>query len=120
MSVVTLPTTAAFRWDTALARISDAVEKTSDPRLALHLATAQAMAASGLSPRWADRIAAIQVLAERRADLAVTPAGRVRYLAAADAAEVLLFEAERVHGLVPSQAAQDAIAALAQADVEEA
>ena len=114
MSVHTLPTTAVYRWDTAQGRLVDSVTASADPRLSLHLATADAIAATGLSPRWADRIAAIQVLAARRADRTATAAARVIYLDAADAAESLLFEAERIHGIVPSEAARLAIAELAE------
>ena len=122
MTVVQLPTLSRSQWTLAEWELADAVERTGHPRLEEHLTWADRFLADAPAPNqiWANRIAAIAVIADRRADVAPTRPRRAIYLDAADAAHRLLDLAYRVHGAVPDETAQVVLAGMGQAELEKA
>ena len=110
--VLTLTTALTRRWSTSEAELRVAVDTTQDPQLVRLWEQSQWHRNEQGHPcrRWADHIAALQVISLRRASRAITIRGRVLYLAVAEAAEALLAQAADVHGVRPSD---DAVATLA-------
>lgn len=111
MTVVALPNRNTRTWQTAVIDLDAAVAVADHPRLTEHQRqAARLIATAGVPTRaWADRMAAITVIAERRADAAPTIARRAAYRDVADGAAHLLMLAEAVHSVRPVPAAQTAL-----------
>lgn len=107
MTVVALPTRSSLEWAHTGAALHEALEVADHPRLHEHAEYARTLLADAGRPTraWADRIAAIAVIASRRADLAPTMARRAAYIDVAAAAAQLLLLAELLHGALPDPAA---------------
>lgn len=107
MTLTVLPNRTTTQWSAAREALRVSAERADHPLVSEHAATADRMLLDAGRPAapWANRIAAIAVIAGRRADVAPTMDRRVAYLdVAADAAELLQL-AEDLHGTMPSEAA---------------
>lgn len=108
MSTVTMINTpAAHGWEYANTRLGYAVSASFDPRLSHLWEEARVLGSTSATPdtAWADRIAAVQILALRRADRAVTMQTRAAYIEVAEAAEEMLAVAAETHGIQPQSEA---------------
>lgn len=114
MTVLQLPTRSARQWAGAVEALEDALLAADHPRLHEHAAHAAVTLAEAGSPTnvWANRIAAIAVIASRRADTAPTMERRSAYFGVAAAASELLLLAELVHAARPDPAASRVLAEL--------
>lgn len=103
MTVVALPTRSSSQWSHTEAALLGALAVADHPRLHEHGESARTLLADAGRPTraWANRIAAIAVIASRRADLAPTMARRAAYVDVAGAAAQLLLLAELLHGARP-------------------
>ena len=108
MSVALLPTRAALRWEAAEASLREVVPAAGHPLITTHAAAAQDFLHQAGRPTlpWANRIAAIAVIALRRADTAPTMGRRAAYLDVAAAASDLLLLGEHLHGVHPDEQAR--------------
>lgn len=114
MTLVTLPNRASLRWAAAQQALDAALPRAGHPRLTGHARLAQHLLMEAGQPTrvWANRIAAIAVIAARRADTAPTAARRAAYLDVADAATDLLALAATTHRVRPDGAATAVLAQL--------
>ena len=112
MSVALLPTRNGVAWSAAEASLRDAVQVADHPLITGHLQMAAAFLGDAGAPTqiWANRIAAIHVIAHRRADLAPTMARRTAYLDVARTAIGLLDLAQELHGARPDEEASSVLA----------
>lgn len=121
MTVVALPTRSSSQWATADAALRHALPVADHPRLTEHAAIARRVLAEAGQPTpvWANRIAAIAVIANRRADTAPTIARRAAYCDVAAAAAGLLLLAEVLHDVRPDPGASQVLAGLRLLDRED-
>lgn len=107
MTVTALPTRTTAQWGTAVAALARAVPVAAHPLVAEHAVAAEQMLLDAGQPTraWANRMAAIAVIAERRADAAPTIERRIAYLDLAAAAAALLLLAHDLHAVRPDDAA---------------
>ncbi len=107
MTLVRLPTRTTSHWIAAESGLQATLPVADHPLLDEHAARAARFHREfGIPTRvWANRIAAIAVIAERRADTAPTIQRRTAYIEVAAAARELLLLAEEVHGVVPDDEA---------------
>lgn len=103
MTMTTLPTGTTAQWDAATAVLRDAAAIADHPLASQHAEHAeQLLLASGHpTTAWANRLAAIAVIAGRRAETAPTMDRRIAYLDLAAAAAEMLVLARAVHGTRP-------------------
>ena len=119
MTITALPTGTTAQWDAATAVLRDAAAVADHPLASQHAADAeQLLLASGHpTTAWANRLAAIAVIAGRRAEAAPTIERRIAYLDLAAAAADLLVLARSIHGTRPDGAA---LAVMAQTGLRSA
>ena len=112
MTMTALPTGTTVQWDAATAVLRDAAEVADHPLASQHAERAELLLlASGRpSTAWANLLAAIAVIAGRRAETAPTMERRIAYLDLAAAAGDLLVLARAVHGTRPDGAALEVLA----------
>lgn len=112
MTVALLPTRTGLAWSAAQISLQDAAAVADHPLITQHLETAARFLGEAGAPtrHWATRIAAIQVIAARRADVAPTMARRTAYLDVARAASELLALAEDVHDVRPDEECRSVLA----------
>lgn len=112
MTVKTLPTRTSTQWFAAQQALRTALPVADHALLTEHARMADAFLAECGHPTliWANRIAAIAVVAQRRADVAPTSARRIAYLDVAAAATALLALADHIHGVQPDDAAMAILA----------
>jgi hypothetical protein len=111
MTVTVLPTRSTAQWGTAVQALGRAIPVADHPLVTEHGTTADRMLLDAGHPTraWANRIAAIAVIAERRADVAPTIERRIAYLDLASAAAALLLLAHDLHAVRPDDAALSAL-----------
>ena len=114
----THPTRATDEWSAALSALESAVQRADHPRLTEHHTMASSFLADAGAPTkvWANRIAAMVVIAHRRADTAPTMSRRSDYLEVAVAASALLALGQSVHGAAPDETAQAYLAQIHRSD----
>lgn len=107
MTVTVLPTRTTAQWGAAVEALDQAVPVADHPLVTEHAITAEQMLLDAGQPTksWANRIAAIAVIAERRADVAPSIDRRIAYLDLAAAAAALLLLAHDLHAVRPDDAA---------------
>ncbi len=107
MTVALLPTRTTNQWTAAEQALHDAVATADHPLLTEHAVAAERLLQEAGQPTrsWANRMAAIAVVAERRADAAPTITRRIAYVDAAAAAGGLLLLADQLHGVRPDDKA---------------
>ena len=116
MTVTVLPTRTSAQWGAAVEVLAQAVAVADHPLVTEHAITAEQMLLDAGQPTraWANRIAAVAVIAERRADAAPTIDRRIAYLDLAAAAAALLLLAHDVHAVRPNDAALSVLEATGQ------
>jgi hypothetical protein len=107
MTITALPTGTTARWEAATETLRDAAVAADHPLASQHAEDAerQLLASGQPTTAWANRLAAIAVIAGRRAESAPTIERRVAYLDLAAAATELLMLARNIHGTRPDGAA---------------
>lgn len=117
MNVVQLPTRQTHRWDEAVVELRECLERAENDTLNGHAGMAARFIRDAGQPTmvWANRIAAVQILATRHADVAMTIKGRANHRDVASAAAEILALASEIHGVEPDLEAQTY---LAQAEQE--
>ena len=107
MTITALPTGSTAQWDAATANLQVAAAIADHPLAAQHAADAERLLLASGQPTtgWANRLAAIAVIAGRRAEAAPTTERRIAYLDLAAAAADLLVLARTVHGTRPDAVA---------------
>lgn len=114
MAVVHLPTRSSRRWASAVATLDAALVQADHPRLLEHAASAEEILSEAGRPTntWANRIAAIAVIASRRADAAPTMRRRAAYVEVAAGAADLLLLADLIHSTQPDPSAARVVSEL--------
>ena len=112
MTITTLRSGTTGRWNAATATLKATIAAADHPLASRHAQDAERMLLSNgrPTPAWANRLAAIAVIAERRADTAPTIQRRIAYLDLAAAAADLLVLARSIHGTRPDGAALEILA----------
>lgn len=107
MTISALPSSSTTQWATATEALRAAAATADHPLVDQHLEDAELilLAAGRPCTAWANRVAAIAVIAGRRADAAPTLQRRIAYLDLAAAAGDLLHLARRIHGTRPDGSA---------------
>jgi len=107
MTVVALPNRMASQWAAAQEALVASLPVAGHPRLTEHAGMADQIRSEAGHPTriWANRIAAIAVIAERRADASPTIGRRIAYLDVAAAATELLLLTEMMHDVRPDKKA---------------
>jgi hypothetical protein len=117
MTVVMLNTRQATQWHNATELLRMAVDVARHPGSAHHADVAERLLRKDGVPtrQWADRMAAIVIMAARRSDTAPTIQRRHAYRQLEVAAGVLIDLARQVHGVEPSGVARAELALLHEA-----
>jgi hypothetical protein len=120
MTVVMLATRRSTRWHNADELLRMAVDVARHPGIAHHADVAERLLRKDGVPtrQWADRMAAIVIMAARRSDTAPTIQRRHVYRQLAVAAGVLLELAQQIHGVEPSGVARAELALLQEAQAQ--
>ncbi len=112
MTIITLRSGTTGRWHAASATLQATVAAADHPLATQHAQDAERMLLFNGRPTtaWANLLAAIAVIAERRADTAPTIQRRIAYLDLVAAAADLLVLARTIHGTRPDGAALEVLA----------
>ena len=107
MTVIALPTRTTAQWAAAEDALREAASLADHPLASEHVDTAEQMLLDAGQPTtpWANRIAAIAVIAERRAEVAPSMDRRAAYLELAGTASTMLLLAHTLHDVHPNDQA---------------